>query len=70
MGDDYTENEAYEKKMYPHEFLYLLENAMDRLSILQSVKSQQLNTKKIDIGTADGMKNRVGDGLRWRYEFD
>jgi len=71
MGDDCAENDAYEKRMYPHEFLYLLENAMDRLSILQSVKSQQFNTKRIDIGTVpDFIKNSEGDYFTWRYEFD
>lgn len=56
--------------MLPHEFMFLLENAMDRQKVLNEVKRQKLSIKKIDIGTHDGIQNYDGQRLDKIYEFD
>ncbi len=49
------DDESIKDKMLPHEFMFLLENAMDRQKVLIEVKRQKLSIKKIDIGTHDGI---------------
>jgi hypothetical protein len=50
--------------------MFLLENAIDRGTVLKEVKRQKLSIVKIDIGTHDGIENYDGPKLDKLYEFD
>jgi hypothetical protein len=46
--------------MFPHEFLYLVANALDRQVMLNNVVMQKRCIDKVDIGMHDGIQNYDG----------
>jgi hypothetical protein len=67
---DDDDNTISKDKMFPHEFMFLLENAQDRQQVLKEVKRQKLSIVKIDIGTHDGIENYDGPKLDKLYDYD
>lgn len=62
--------EANRDRIYPHEFLFLVANALDRHVILSGVKMQKICIDKVDIGSHEGIQNYEGQKLDKIYQYD
>ena len=74
---DFIANEKHERKqkadypyLMPHEFLFLVANALDRHVILSGVKMQKICIDKVDIGSHEGIQNYEGQKLDKIYQYD
>jgi len=58
------------EKMFLHEFMFLVANALDRQIVLSNVKMQKLCIEKVSIGTHEGVRKYDGRKLDKIYQYE